>query len=316
VSLRRLARLCLGVLGGLGVLVGLGATHASAQASRAHLSWERPFGSMCPQATVLQDDVEQLLGERVFVPARQAQVILSATVEDRESGVRIVIRASDPEGTQLGMRVLSAPAGECASLRLPLGLVLAMLLDADESSASPASSARVRPRLGLSAGFLSGALPRVTPGAGLVVALDLGRALRLRGDASYWFPVAALTPRDVGARFQAYSAGLGVCPRLSQPERTLTFWLCTGGRVGGLHASPRGLPGAAGQTRLLAQLALELSLVSRVGRRAELELAMGGVASLNRPLFYYERSDEREIFVHRPTTFGAIFRLSLTIHEP
>jgi hypothetical protein len=302
------------VLGACCTALCLGlAPRVLAQAVPSYLAWQRPAASQCPSSAALQGDVEALLGQRVFVAERAAQVILRGTIEDDAGGVRVVIAASDATGAPRGVRTLEAPAGACASLRRPLAVVLLMLLEQAAEPVGAPSPLRRDQRLGPSLGLLTGVLPRATTGVGAVYTVALRERLQLRADAAYFLPVTAATASGVGARFQAYGAGVGLCPRLWRSPRALSLWLCGEGRLGGLHAQGRGLSEASGHARLLAQAGLALALTAPVVRGLALELSAAGLATPTRPRFFYERSDQSTAFVHRPAPIGVFVRLSLTI---
>jgi hypothetical protein len=262
----------------------------------------------------LEHDVEELVGRRVFAGAAQdANVSVHVAIEDLPGGVRARLEARTAAGISLGRRELRAAEGECASLRRPLALVLAMLLDREDGSVR--QPRRPRPRLlgGASLAALSGTLPRITPGAGLVLALDLPRRLEMRLDALYWSPVSIETEEGLGARFQAAGAALAVCPRLFGGAGPVGLSLCGGGQLGALLAVPLGLDGPSRATRLLAQSFLTLKAAFRLGDKARVESAIGPTVALSRPRFFLTRADGSSLDVHRPALFGAIFQLTLII---
>lgn len=287
--------------------------HAHADELRAHLAWDRPIGTMCPAASALEADVEELLGRAVFAPRDEADVLVSGVVEDLASGVLVRIDARDRQGAVLGSRELTAPAGECASLRRALGLVLAFLLEQDGLLQESAAERAVEPQVGVFVGLLSATLPRADIGVGLSVALDPLAALRLRVDASYWLPVIAENLRGVGASFQAARGGLSACPRLSPPAATVDLFFCAGVQLGALISAPRMLTGTAHQARLLVQPNLELAIAVRFARHASLEASVGALTNVLRPTFLYARGDGGDMFAHRPALVGAFLRAGLTI---
>ena len=287
---------------------------ARADELRAHLDWDRPVGTLCPSSATLQSDVEELVGRDVFTPREEADVVVRGVVEDRQTGVLIKIDALDRRGAVLGSRELTAPAGECASLRRALGLVLAFLLEQDNLIREPAPRRAVEPGVGVFAGVLSGTLPRADLGVGLALALDPPAPVRFRLDASYWLPVIAETPRGVGARFEAVRAGFSLCPRLLPSGEAVGLWVCAGAELGGLISTPRMLTGMDHQARLLVQPNVEISLAVRVAPHASVELTLGAVANALRPTFSYRRGDGETTTAFRPSLFGAILRAGLTIH--
>jgi hypothetical protein len=89
--------------------------------------------------------------------------------------------------------------------------------------------------------------------------------------------------------------------------------LCAGIELGSLRAAPHELSELAPQTRLLVQPAMELVVALRLSRHSSIEAALGILANVARPNFYYGRRDGDTADVHRPRMFGAIFRIGLTI---
>ncbi|MDB4975138.1 MAG: hypothetical protein JWN48_3479 [Myxococcaceae bacterium] len=298
----------------LALFVGLASSAlALADTPRVHLALEHPVGSMCPSARVLETDVEALAQRQLFVSREAADVLVRGRIEEGASGVRVQLEARSADGALLGTRELSAPAGECASLRRSLGLVLTMLVDGDVHRETPLGGERGPSwALGAGLGLMSAALPAVTPGLDLQLGLSARERLQLRARASYWLPVSIETERGVGARLQAVSFGLAACPRLSQAARVVHVGLCAGTQLGALVSTPRRLDGPARQARLLAQLTLELKLSMRVGRRSAIEGSVGPLLALHRPRFFYDRGPDRAA-VFRPALFGALVRVAVII---
>jgi hypothetical protein len=294
-------------------IVALFVPRVRADELRAHLDWDRPVGTLCPASATLQADVEELMGRAVFGPRAEADVMVRGVVEDELSGVFIRIDARDRRGTVLGSRELTAPAGQCASLRRAVGLVLAFLLEQDNLIRAPAIESAVEPVLGAFVGVLSATLPRADAGVGVSLALDPRAPVRLRIDASYWLPVRAETQRGVGATFQAARGGVSVCPRLLPSASVVGLWICTGVELGGLLSAPRMLTGMDRQARLLVQPNLEIALSVRLGRHAALEASLGALTNVLRPSFSYRRGDGETAQAFRPSLFGAILRAGLTI---
>ena len=312
-ALRGFARYAFAACAGL--LTWLGASlPASADTPRVHLALQRPVASVCPSGTVLESDLERVEGRKIFTSEAAADVLVEGRIDDLETGVYAEISARTADGVALGTRVLRAPAGECASLRRALGLVLLMLLELDDDPARVRAAPFERAvQFGVGGAVLSGTMPRMGAGVSLAFGVDLLPRLRLRSDGSYWLPVSVETPRGVGAKLQAYTLGLALCPRLSRASTAVALWFCGGGQLGGLTSSPRLLVGPAKQTRLLGQALLELTLAVRLYGASWLEASLGPVVSFNRPQFYYRRSDGKNADVFRPALLGAIFRLGFII---
>jgi hypothetical protein len=284
---------------------------ATAQPPHARLIWSHPVDSTCPSAEVLQREVELLLGRSAFSSDRDPDVVIEGDVEELETGTRARLLARAADGSKLGERVLHAPAGECASLRRPLSLVLVMLLDHSQPSKTTVAKSPRALDLGAFVAGASGALPRVSAGGGLEFALEVAPRLRLHGDAWYWLPVRVETSRGTGARFQAFGAAFAACPRPSRAGAALGVSICASATLGAMLASPRALDGPPRQSRLLALVGLDLRLMLRMSRIVSMEGALGPALFLTRPRYFLSRADGSPLDVHQPALFGALFRLSV-----
>ena len=296
----------------LGLLVWLALPMpGSAEAPRARLVWRRPAQSMCPTAVSVESDVEQLLGRPVFTSSPDAEILIESDIEEDASGARVHIRAHNTDHVELGSRELSAAAGECASLRRPLSLVLSLLLD-QESVSVRADRRRTRSlRLGVLAAGLSGTLPRMTAGFGLVLAVPLLARLDLQLGANYWLPVTIATSQGLGASFQAVAGEVALCPRLTSELGRFALSLCGGVQLGALLSSPRELEGPQRQARLSAQLLVELRLFAQLSRQFGLAGGISPVLSLSRPRYYLTHADGSTLDVHRPARGGVLLRVTL-----
>jgi hypothetical protein len=288
--------------------VGLFAAHARADGPRVHLTWTVPMGMMCPAQSALASDVEQLTGQRFVADRERAEVRLSGRIEGGADGMIARIDAHTADGTLLGTRELSA--ADCPSLRRPLGLVLALLLDQPEPARRTRSGWSTA--LGVQAALDGTVLPRIAPGLGLSLTTLPHPGLRVRAAASYWFPERAETARGSGADLFALSGGLGLCPRLVAGTRA-GLWLCFEVQAGRTLATPRGLDSDARRSIGFANASLELAGSLALGRGSALWLAVGPAVSLTRPALYFDRPDGSRVPVHRAPPVGAIIRLALTM---
>jgi hypothetical protein len=289
--------------------LGLGlAAHAGADA-RAHLSWVRPPDGECPSSEAVAHDVDGLLGRAAF-GSPPGDVAIAGVL--REQGDEVIAElVARVAGEVVGVRQLSAPRGDCAALRRPIALVLAMLLD-DASAlvkpAVPAPRARVRGYGALSAGGRLGLLPRASAAFDTSVGLTLASGLTLSVRAGYALPVEARTDRGAGGRFQALLAELGVCPALSRTDRAFVVRGCAGLSLDTLVATPVGLDGASTELRLAAAVPLSVAIAMRLSGGTWLELAAGPSIFVIRPTATMALRDGREQLVHRPESVAGFFR--------
>lgn len=299
----------------VGLMTGmlLGWTQAArAEGGQAFLAWQRPPASQCPTAEALQQDVEELAGRPVFTASTQdARIRIQGAVSEDEMGAyaQLVVRSAD--GALLGVRELREKPGECAALRRPLALVLVMLLDSDTPGAEPESHAPRKLSLGPTLAGLSGTLPRVTAGLGAALTYDLLSRLRLEGEVDYWFPVRVETDAGRGARLEALSVTLGLCPRLTPAHLTFALFACANSMLGAVMASPLGLTHADRQGRLLAQVGISAEWSVRLSKALEMRGFLAPGVNLSRPRFFFMRDDGSVLDVHRAALFSFSFGLSL-----
>jgi hypothetical protein len=94
------------------------------------LNWVRLAGAeSCIASVELAKRVEQRLGRAVFVRANDAIIVIEGRVgPDRAGGFASVIRVSDPDGTQYGVRELSVAEPDCHKLDEIVSLVMAITI--------------------------------------------------------------------------------------------------------------------------------------------------------------------------------------------
>lgn len=285
-------------------------SRARALAPRAHLTWKRPPLSTCPSRAELVADVQTLSEEAPFVEASDAQLLLDGAIERTDEGLRarIVVRLRD--GTVLGVRELARSDGDCAALRGPLALVLTMLIESARTVERPPEAAPLRIQVGLHGGVLSGALPRMTSGGGVVLSVRLVPALRLSVIGSAWLPVE-VEGRQIRARLTLWSSGLELCGRIVGSDRGAQAALCAAGHAGATHASSQGLVGPSRVARLTTLAELSLLAALPLSTRVTATASAGFVTYFHRPRFYYERPDRTLRTIHRAERFGLLVRVAL-----
>ncbi|MFM2416916.1 MAG: hypothetical protein RL385_1639, partial [Pseudomonadota bacterium] len=277
--------------------------------------WQRPPASMCPGRATLEADVEDLLGRPVFTREADAELRVRGGVREDADGVYAYLDAQLADGSPLGRRELTAAAGECASLRQALALVLTLF--AEESGAAIRRPRNLWPvqgslRWGLTTGVLVGTLPRADGAAGVLLVSELAKGLRGRIDATYFFPIAVQTRAGQGARIDAAALGLRLCPHL-WGERTLVLRACAGADLGAFRARPKALSEGVQRMRLLGQGSVTLEAEARILSRLGLLVGLGPTFPFARPHFYLRTADEQPLTVFRPGPVGAFLHMSLII---
>ncbi len=104
------------------------------------LSWVRLAGAdACVSTQDLARGVETRLGRAVFVSAAQADLSVEGRIEPAHGkpGWRALLVLRDAKGAQLGTRELARDEGSCDSMREPLVLVVALMIDPDAAMDPP-----------------------------------------------------------------------------------------------------------------------------------------------------------------------------------
>jgi hypothetical protein len=284
-------------------------TAAAEDVPDVHLTWERPLGSTCPPANVLERDVEETLDRRVFTTPANARLVIRGLIEENDSGgtwVRLTARHSG--GTVLGTRELRATGGGCAALRSDIVLVLTLLVD--ERISSDAGSA-VRVDFGASATALLQVLPRWSAGVGPTLVVDID-SVQLRADLAYFMPVIVRTRSGIQASLRAASLSLRACQRLFAAESSpFTLHVCAGIQAGAWLISQNAPETRALQLRLLAQGLLDLRAGLRLADSVKLELGAGPSFSLSRTSLYAFYEDDMRVLLYRVPFLGAQLQLGL-----
>jgi hypothetical protein len=281
---------------------------AKAQQQVVYLEWQRPLGSTCPPASVLERDVEDTLDRKVFTATPAAQLRIQGSIEERDSETWVHLTARSRSGRVLGMRELHAVGGGCAALRSDIVLVLTLLVEREEvvSEAPEVSSS-----FGISSTLMANVLPRWDVGVGPTLLLDIASVLQLRVDLSYFFPVAIRTPSGVAADLHAVSFTLRACPRLYGQDSALSLHVCAGAQAGAWLVAQTEPASRALQIRLLAQGLLELRAGLRLGESTSLTLGAGPSLSMSRAALYAAYASGTRMFLYRVPLLGAQVQLSL-----
>ena len=278
-----------------------------ADSEQVYLDWQPPRSAGCPPRAVVEADVEQALGRRVFTTDRNAPLTVRGVVEQGETEISVRLDARSAQGKLLGTRELHAL--DCASLRNSLGLVLTLLVDREAQPPEP--TPELRP--GFWAGVMGGVLPRAAVGVGPNLSLRLGNALELRADAAYWLPVQVQTEAGKRALLHGVSLTPRVCPRLAgSAQSLLDLRLCAGAQLGVWIVAQSRPDVPAPELRLLAQLLVELRSALRVPPLT-LELSVGPLIVLNRTSLYAVQDDGARVLLYRMPVLGLFVGLGLII---
>ncbi len=213
-------------------------------------------------AQALRSAVESRLGRRVFVPRKQADVVVRGRLEVARGGDGWTadLALESGAGQPMGKRTLSTHADDCSALDASLALIVALMIDIprEELPAPPTTAPPPPP----AAHTTTIQLPRETPaprrpwgfeadgrGVGALglmpgVALGVGVGVGVE-PPGFWFTELDgdlwMTRRvdsssgGSGSRFSLQSVSLYLCP-LALGSFRLRFRACVGQRVGRLVA--------------------------------------------------------------------------------
>lgn len=285
-------------------------TAARADSIPVYLEWERPLGSTCPPAKVLEQDVEQTLDRPIFTSQKAAQLYITGVIEELDDSTLVRLSARNRKGALLGTRELHSVGGGCAALRSDIVLVLTLLVER-EQSLSDAPPALVT-SFGLAGTLMLHVLPRWSAGVGPTLVLDIADSLQLRWDLTYFLAVPVRTATGLAADLHAVSLTMRACPHLlGSGDSTWSLHVCGGLQVGTWLISQNEPSKRALQLRLLAQGLLELRAGVRLGSDTKLELSAGPSLAISRTSVYASYAADSRIFLYRVPQLGAQLQVSL-----
>ena len=282
---------------------------AKAENRAVYLEWQRPLGSTCPPANVLERDVEETLDRKVFTTTPAAELSIQGSIEEQGPETWVHLTARNRQGRVLGMRELHAVGGGCAALRSDIVLVLTLLVEREEVLSEETD---VNVSLGVSGTLMAYVLPRWDAGVGPTLVLDVADALlQLRADLTYFFPVAIRTTSGVAAELHAASLTLRACPRLYGQDSAFSLHVCGGLQAGAWLVSQTEPSSRPLQIRLLAQGLLELRAGVQLGESTRLTLAVGPSLSVHRTTFFAAYDAGMRALLYRVPLLGAQVQLAL-----
>jgi hypothetical protein len=278
----------------LGALVILcDASGADAAPRTSSLSWVRLAGAdACVSTQDLARDVETRLGRAVFVSAAQADLSVEGRIEPakRRPGWHAVLVLRDASGATLGTREITRTEPSCDSMREPVALVVALMIDPDAESPPssqpapqpppppqptptapapiviekpvpvpvyvPVAPAPEAPKwhidVGASLAANVGLLPHIEPGVAGSVLLEPPKLIPLEGYGALWLDSTA----DGGPTLSLAYVGGGLCP-LRYRHEAVRLYACASGQLGYLKATAPD----SGQVHLAAVVEGRVSLV-------------------------------------------------------
>lgn len=294
----------------------------------ARLTWNRNSGAEeCITGDELRHAVNRRWGREVIHSEGPADLTLEGNIGPRGEGAWVAhLEMRRADGSSLGSRDIETQARDCSALDDSIALAAGLMLDmsrqriAEERSAvaqkaaiqnakvlegpsiqipkeTPSARAAWHAEPNLGGETLLGFLPGVTFGVRAGAAVEPPRFWRLEAAATLFAPVET-TERGHGARFNAWSIDVGICP-LEVRKGKLTWRGCIVQRLGVVRA--RGLDFARSESRdeTLFSVGARAALSWRFARRLDLQLGLRGETPLARYRFVYEDAQARSRTVYQ-----------------
>ena len=310
----RLGPIAASIAGALTLASAVGAVPARARA-QARLDWQVPAGTDCIDGARVATAVSAMLGRDVFTSTATAERAVQGRFERTPDGGWIaVVTLLRRDGEVIGTRRVATADPACSALDEPLGLVIALLVDAPAERtvrvpprpATPPSPA-ARFAVLLEGRGSSGLVGPVGAGAELTVSLEwpVRLAVELSAGATYGEP--SIT--EGTAELLAIEATLGACGvPLRGPFR---LRLCAGGRGGALRATARGFDTTSPETRPLATVSIWGRFTAELGGGLGLTLTAGAGVPLVRDRFLYADPAGTTHELYHPSPVHALLGLGL-----
>lgn len=294
-------------------------------ATGACLAWDIQTPSGCPSVKDLEAAVEVVLSQPVFSGERCDMKVRGAMTRLPSGGWAVDLSFATRDGASLGDRHLVGHESSCDSLRGPVALIIALMVEAAEHRATLSEPAPAPPistsaplggpaaresvssqRAGLPGIFAVSEVlvtSGLLPGAGGGALLGLGASpwtsrwsLRLEGTFLFAKSTVEGAP---GARFVGTYAALALCPRLGSTA-AVGWAVCAAAAWGTLHASGVGLDDNASVWRTYGHAELRVAATTLVVGPLSLAAHLGVAAPWIRPRFVYLDGANVTHELHRP----------------
>lgn len=295
-------------------LVRAQAVERNVTGTTACLRWVAQQKSGCPTTEEVAASVESVLDRQVFVAADCDIRVQGSMAPSPKGGWLARLSFADRSGRSLGTRHLEGVAKDCASMRGPTSLVIALMVEATESTVAivestppaPASTTPIPPparrteeRAYADLRAAYGLLPGISLGASMGLDATLAGVIPGRFEASLWLPKSSQP--GPGGRFWAWHTGVALCPNLNNSER-LRVALCGGAQLGLIHARGVNLEDAQSTHRPYGQVEARMILSIPLGGSLALSPHLAFAVPFLRPRFVYLDATDSSLEVHRPSS--------------
>lgn len=293
----------------------------------ACLQWVAEAQSGCSTAEEVAASVESVLDRPVFVADNCDIHVRGSLAQSTDGGWRATLTFTTKDGQSLGMRHLEGSEADCASLRGPASLAIALMVEATDTLTPIPETVTPKTEMNTPLPCISVPITSVTrsgvsidpspvqrrayadlrgsygllPGASLGVSVGLNATLYgtlpSRIETTLWLP----KPTDArpGGRFWAWHAGVALCPSWNF-SASVQVALCAGAQVGVIRAIGLGLDGTEAIQRPYGHAEARVVLSIPFGRALALAAHVAFAVPLLRAQFVYYDPTGSEHDVHRP----------------
>jgi hypothetical protein len=258
------------------------------------LSWSQAHGGgTCIDRPGLIQELEATVGAGRVLPPEQADTAIHGTVGPSPDGRGwlAVIDAQHADGSVFRRR-LAVEGPDCRQLDEAIVLVVALMVDSAEAQ-SPALRLPSRPppssvAVGVDGAFAVGMLPKASLGFGITTDVRIVPLWPVDLWTDLW-PTSQTLRGGAGARFGAWTAGLGVCP-LDLVGQAWALLGCLGATAGEILSSGVGLDVSASHTRAYAQFDLRVGTRLRIAGPLFAAVDLGAGVPLARDTYTYTQA--------------------------
>ena len=284
------------------------------------LSWSQsPGGGACIDRPALVHKLEATVGERRVQPVEQADTAIHGTVGPTPDGRgwMAVIDARRGDGSAFQRR-LSIDGLDCRELDEAIVLVVALMVDSAEGQAPPLKVASRPPAstvsVGVDAAFAVGLLPNPEVGVGLTSDIRIAGFWPVDVWTDLW-PTLQTLRNDAGARFGAWTAGVGLCP-LDVGGAAMAVYGCVGATGGEILSSGVGLDISVSHTRAYAQGELRVGTRLRVAGPLFAAIDLGAGVPIARDTYTYTQAGGAVDEVFRTAAVIPFGHLAVEVRGP
>lgn len=280
----------------------------------ACLAWNA--ATECPTSLETARAIEDVLGRRLFKGTSCDLRVNASLRRDERQNWEAELSFARKDGTALGTRTLQSPSPSCKSLKNPISLVVALMVEDTEAQATLRVPKEPEPLDRHTIVFTNlagskGLLPTADLGTTLGMDFLAGSWFPSRVDTTVWMPESA-TPAGRGGHFWAWQAGLAACPTRGTVD-SVRGGFCIGTQAGVMHGRGLGLSPTDSATRAYVDLETRAIVSVPVWASLALTAYVGAAIPLLRPQFAYLDTSGASVDVHRTSAVVLLAGLGLEL---